>query len=527
MSKKVLYTLSGWHRYCLLLGVVLASLADAKVSTALNFARFGMIGDLYTSADEFAWLDIAYVTAKFLGFILCPWLGAWLTPLRCLRVACCWMALASLPLFFVYDLPLIVGLRFVQGLAGGVILVMGQSLLFQTFLAERQPVVQACFAVGGMVAPGMFVPSVQGLMVDYLSWHWAFYCTAILGVLAYSVLVCVPEKKSKNNRPPALDITGLLGFFVAVSCLTYIAQQASRWNWFSGFEMRFIALFCACACIFFITRTIGDHDKTGVINTDIFSYKNTCFGFIICLTVAGGVMFCSNTLIANLTVALLGFSPTAAGNVHIPAGILFVLSLFTVALLIQKCKAPVLASIPLGVILILYSLWLLSNVTNQSGSDTIMPALLVRGFGLGCLLLPLALFTLGDLKGSLIVQGVALFNIIRQAGGLASSALLQWYMDQQIATNTAILSAYLREGDPMLDERIQAIAGMLQMRGVETSESAKIALAMLKKTLDTEVAIISLGDCFLAVFAGILCCVPVLMASKILIGKYFALREAK
>ena len=50
-------------------------------------------------------------------------------------------------------LDLLVALRTLQGFSGGVLLVAGQAAIFLAFPQRRQPLLQALFAMGAVVAP--------------------------------------------------------------------------------------------------------------------------------------------------------------------------------------------------------------------------------------------------------------------------------------------------------------------------------------------------------------------------------------
>ena len=61
----------GWY---LALGIVLASIAEAFAGTILALGRIDLLGDTHATPDQFAWLDMSYTIAKFLAFVLTPWL---------------------------------------------------------------------------------------------------------------------------------------------------------------------------------------------------------------------------------------------------------------------------------------------------------------------------------------------------------------------------------------------------------------------------------------------------------------------
>src|SRR3546814_12888260 len=68
-------------------------------------------------------------------------------------------------------LDVLVVLRAVQGLAGATLLVSGQTILFWNFPASRQPILQAVFAMGSVVAPATAAPFLEGWLIDNHDWR--------------------------------------------------------------------------------------------------------------------------------------------------------------------------------------------------------------------------------------------------------------------------------------------------------------------------------------------------------------------
>ncbi|WP_037457368.1 MFS transporter, partial [Sinorhizobium fredii] len=137
----------------LVAGIVLATLTEAIASTVLSLGRGDIIGDTYATPDEFAWLDIGYTSLKLIGFIAAAALIDRIEPRRLVIGATLVMGLACGLAAMTARLELLVALRIVQGFSGGVLLVGGQAMLFLAYPRSRQPILQALFAMGSVVAP--------------------------------------------------------------------------------------------------------------------------------------------------------------------------------------------------------------------------------------------------------------------------------------------------------------------------------------------------------------------------------------
>lgn len=128
----------------------------------------------------------------------------------------------------------------------------------------------------------------------------------------------------------------------------------------------------------------------------------------------------------------LGFTPTAAGELLLPSAAAFIGALLLAAFLMQACRLPPIATVPAGILLIMTAMWLLSRSSGESGADEMMPAILLRGLGLGFLFLSITLIAFNELPPAQLAFGIPIFNIGRQLGGLIG---LQTVIDHQVAAN--------------------------------------------------------------------------------------------
>jgi len=500
----------------LLAGVLMSALAEALTGTALSFGRIDMLGDLHTTSDEFALLDVSYTAAKLCGFMMVPALYARFRPIYVLLVSCGLITAFSVFMTCSLGLYPLICFRIIQGMAGGVNLVGGQTLLFNVFSRKWQPLAQLIFALGAVVAPSTFAFSLQGWMVDALTWEAIYLVAAMFGLTAFFTLSCIPAGIMTSSGPKRMDITGVLLFAVAAVCLTYIAQEGSRWNWFEANHIIALTVCGFAALLACILRWIAFSGRASLIRLSVFGNLDFCFGFLVSF-VAGVAMFGSTALIPGFTLNILGFTATEAGLLNAPGGLMFCAALGLTALLLSRVNP--LATVPLGIFLIMTGMWLLSGSTSESGSADLFLPLLIRGMGLGFLFLSLTIYALGGLTGSRIAQGVALFTTLRQFGGLFGVALLQRYLDYQNALNDSILSSHLGSGGNLLDERLQSVQAALQSRGVEAGDAAKAAMAMLKKSLSLQVSTISYNEAFFAIVLVFFIAAPLLIMFKIWLSR--------
>lgn len=124
-----------------------------------------------------AWISNAYI----LGLVLIMPVSLWLSSLMGYRKLLCFsMLLFSFSICFIGFSTSIYSLifwRFIQGLAGGLLIPVGQALVFGLFPNhERQRISTLIMAIA-LIAPA-FSPTLGGIIVDTFSWRWVFFQTS-------------------------------------------------------------------------------------------------------------------------------------------------------------------------------------------------------------------------------------------------------------------------------------------------------------------------------------------------------------
>ena len=506
-------------RLWLLLGLLtVAAAMEAVNSTVLVVTRGHVMGGIHATQDEVAWVNIAYLVAKLTAFPLAAWLSLRLAPRLLLAGATLVLLAGALGAAAAGSLSVLVAWRIAQGVAGAVLLVAGQSLLFQVFPRSRQGLVQAVFAVATTVAPTTLSPALQGWTVDTLSWSWMFLANVPLGLAGLAAALLAPGHRDRPAATGRLDWPGLVLLGAAMTAFVYVTQEGSRYNWFDEPEIVHISLAGLAATAAFLVWQALMQKRGALIDAAVYRDEHFSFGFIVSF-IAGGALFGSAFVIPAFATGVLGLSPTYAGLLLLPSGALVCLGLLFAGAVIQFKQLDPVKMVPFGIICFMTSMWMLSGSTSESGLPDMVPALLLRGLGLGLLFVSLTVGTLRDLRPEVLAYGVALFNIGRQMGGQIGVASLATYLDHQNALNRTVLAQYVTAGNTALAERQESLAALLTVRGYSAEEAGAAATAMIQKALVQQVSTLSFNECFLAIALLFLVAAPILVATKLTLAR--------
>lgn len=494
-------------------GVFLASLTEAVAGTVLSLGRGDIIGDTYATPDEFAWLDVGYTTLKLIGFLAAPGLMGLVDPRRLAIGSTLIMGAACGLAAFITRLDLLVMLRLVQGFAGAALLVSGQALIFLRYPQSRQPILQALFAMGSVVAPATLAPALQGWLLDSHSWSWIFFSVVPLAMASTGLMLLASDPPPMRLRHCPIDGVGLSLAAVALFCFSYVLSQGSRWDWFEATHITWLTITGIGALLAFLGQQ-SFRSGRGALDFSLFKSEDFAFAFAVSF-VAGAALFGSAFLIPSFAVAVLALTPTEAGWLLLPSGALFAGTLLVAAFLFQARRVPPIATVPFGILMIMTSMWMLSGSTSESGAADMVTAILLRGAGLGFLFLSLTLTAFMHLNQSNLVAGIGLFNVGRQLGGLMGVAWLQTLIEHNIAGNLTVLAAHLSPGVPAVGERLAAATAMLTENGLDEGPAGRLAMALLDKTVISQSTVIAFDTAFNAVALIFVFAAPMLIAFKL------------
>ncbi|MCA1403998.1 MFS transporter [Ensifer sp. IC3342] len=509
----------------LIAGIVLATLTEAIASTVLSLGRGDIIGDTYATPDEFAWLDVGYTALKLIGFMTVPWLMGRTNPLSLIIVATLAMGAACGIAAVTARLDFLIALRMIQGFSGATLIVGGQAIIFLAYPRSRQPILQALFAMGSVVAPATIAPALQGWLLDSQSWTWIFFSVVPVALAAAGLLMVADSPTPVRTPHRPFDWLGFSLISVALFCFTYVFSQGSRWDWFEEPRILWLTVTGTAALLTFLGQQVLAQGQ-GLLDFALFKSDDFLFAFIVSF-VAGAALFGSAYLIPSFAVSVLAFTPTDAGQLLLPSGALFIAALLIAAFLMQVRHVPPFATVPFGILMIMIAMWMLSGSTSESGANDMMAAILLRGFGLGFLFLSITLIAFSKLDGRNLASGIGLFNTGRQLGGLIGVAALQTLIDHNVAGNVVVLGASVTSGRPAVIERLAAATAMLSAKGMDAAVAARATTSLLGRAVTGQSTVIAFDTAFNAVALLFVFAAPVLVAIKIGIGRYAKVRAVQ
>src|SRR5471030_2672326 len=177
-----------------------------------------------TPVSLLAWVSNGYI----LGLTLIIPLSGWLVK----RVGSKRLFMLSLLIFMLgsggagsaSSMAQLIGWRLVQGLGGGLLIPLGQTLTYALYRSHERARLSAAIMLVGLLAPALS-PALGGIIVDNVSWRWVFFASLPLAIVAL-ILAGYWLKADTPTRPAEpLDLSGLL---TSCGALTLILLGLTR-----------------------------------------------------------------------------------------------------------------------------------------------------------------------------------------------------------------------------------------------------------------------------------------------------------
>jgi DHA2 family multidrug resistance protein len=247
-----------------------------------------------------------------------------------------------------------------------------------------------------------------------------------------------------------------------------------------------------------------------VVNLRVLKNGNLRIGVMLSFIMGFG-LFGSTFIIPIYTQSLLGWTAEQAGFLMLPSTLFVAVMMPVVAILIQRGVAQKYLIAMGMVVFFLYSYLASTILTPDTSWGDFFWILIVRGFGLGLLSVPVSTMSLSTLKGQEIGQGAAFSGMMRQLGGSFGVALISTFLSRQVQVHRNTLITHLSVNDLAVQQRVALMAAAVRQRGADSITARHTAYTMLDGAVTKQATLLSYMDIFLWVGIMFLVFVPVVL----------------
>jgi MFS transporter, DHA2 family, multidrug resistance protein len=437
--------------------VMLATFMEVLDTTIVNVSVPHIAGSLSASTSEATWVLTSYLVSNAIVLPASAWLATFFGRKRALIACIVIFTFASFLCGAATSLSFLVVTRILQGAGGGALQPFSQSILLESFPAEKRGVAMAIFGLGVIVAP-IIGPTLGGWITDNYTWRWIFYINIPVGALAIFLLHTFVEDPPyiKNARPGRIDALGLGLLAIWVATLQIILDKGQEDDWFSAGWIRWFALISAVGLIAFIFRELKAKDP--IVNLRIFLNRNFAVGTMVVLLL-GVTIYGSITLLPLFLQTVMGYPALQSGLAQSPRGLGALVMMPIAGILVSRIDNRLL--IAAGFLIYAFTSFTFSHVNLDISPGFITWPNILQGVGVGLIFVPLTTAALGALQREQIGNASGIFNLMRNLGGSIGISMVTTLLARRSQSHQSILVSHMTPYEPAFQQRLQALKRVL------------------------------------------------------------------
>lgn len=421
----------------LLAGFVLAMTNFMVVldTTIANVSVPHIAGSLGISGSQGTWIITSYAVAEAVCVPLTGWLAGRFGTVRTFTFGMIGFGLFSLLCGMSTSLGMLVACRIGQGLCGGPLMPLSQTLLMRIFKPEQRAQAMGVWAMTTVTAP-ILGPILGGTISDSWSWHWIFFINipvAALCAFGAMRLLAPVETKTEKMR---IDGVGLALMLLWIGALQIMLDLGREHDWFNDPTIVALAVIAAIGLAVFLAWELTEDQP--IVDLRVFRHR----GFTVAVTslsFAFATFFASAVIIPQWLQTSMGYTATYAGYATAFTGVAAVIMSPIVAKLSTRVDPR--ALVCFGI------LWLgatsLLRVHWNSGADfwTLALPQLLQGFGMPFFFIPLTTLALAAVEPQETASAAGVMSFLRtMAGAIGTSISATIWDDSSRVARSEIVS---------------------------------------------------------------------------------------
>ena len=460
------------------------------VNVALPYMR----GNLGASIEEITWVATGYMLSNVTVMPLIALLTARFGRKRFYMVSVFLFTLSSMACGMARDMAAMVTFRVIQGIGGGALIPVSQSILRETFPQEEQGMAMGIYGLGVVMGPAIG-PTLGGWLTTHYSWPWIFYVNVPVGVINLLLVSRFIEDPPYLIRETGkVDLLGVGLLAVGLGSLQIMLEKGQQKEWFSSNFIVDLALVAVVGLLFFVIRELTT-ERPAVdlrILKDLTFTSGTFIGGIL-----GMGLFGTLFLLPLLLEQLLGYPAFDSGLALMPRSLAMAMTMPLAGRFYNKAGPRFLVF--LGLVISALSFWELSRLSLDVGFWDIAFPQFIQGVGFGTIFVALSTAALSAISKPKMQAATGLYNVVRLVFGSVGIAVAATELDRGTVRYAAILMRNVTEYRDTALERVRSLSEAMVAQGSDGFTAYSQALGLINTEVTRQAMMVAFNRLFVMV----------------------------
>lgn len=485
--------------------VMLPTLIEIIDTSIVNVSLDHIRGSLSAGYDEATWTITAYLVSNAIVIPMAGWLARLIGRKNYQIASIALFTISSFLCGSAWSLSSLVFFRILQGMGGGGLVPISQSILLESFPREKHGQAMAIFGMGAMLGP-IAGPLLGGWITDTLSWRWIFYINIPVGVIAIIMNVLVIQDPPYMQRQKMkIDYWGLLFLSAGLGALQFMLDKGEHEDWFQSDLIITMAVIAAISLVLLAINEL--YSDRPIVNLRLFRDRTFTSGstvmFFVFLNLFGSIV-----LLPIFLQMMMGYTSFHAGLVLGPGGIATMLAMPVAGKLVAGTNPK--RILTAGLLICAFSTYLMSRFTLETDFWTFVWPRVFLGIGMGFTFIPLTTMTLSHIPKEHMTEATSLYNLLRNMGGSVGIAITTTILSRRAQFHQTRLVDHLTPFDTVYQISREQISAVLAQIGLPP----EYADGVIFRELIRQATTLAFTDAFLMICILLLCILPLLLIMR-------------
>ncbi len=490
------------------IAVMLATFMEVLDTTVVNVAVPHMSGNLGATYEEGTWVVTSYLVSNAIILPMAGWLAARFGRRRMLLLCVTGFSVTSLLCGMATSLEALIFFRVLQGLSGGGLQPLSQSVLLETFPPKKHGTAMAAYGLGIIIAP-ILGPTLGGWITDNYTWRWIFYINLPVGIISLLMIsqFVIDPGYLRKRVTGGVDLWGIGYLALGFGMLQMVLDTGQRKDWFGSNQIRLWTALCVIGLVGMVVRELTA--KHPIVDLRVLKDRTFTAGTLL-MTMLGFVLYASLMLLPIYLQTLLNYPAFQAGLALSPRGIGALIFTPITGQLTNRIDPRKLLTV--GIVVGGSTMFSLSHLNLNAGYWDIFWPQVIQGAAMAFLFIPLMATSMSGIAKEKMGNATSIYNLMRNIGGSFGIACMTTFLARRQQVHQNQIISHVTPMDLRTQEMAQGLQGWFRMHAPLSSYDAMHkSFGAIYLMVQQQAAMLSFVEAFWVMGVIFWCMLPLLL----------------